>query len=182
MVATCSPLTGDLACNPDMCPRLRIEPVTLWLAAQCSIHWATAAGVSWILYNSVSLHCFWLRNLFFHVFFHHPTFRSPQQQLGSNPAFLLRFPLKIHLHLDYTSVELLFVMCHRGEKLSPQVPGDRMVPVKYYFNHFYAGFEYLLCHLLGLWSWPFHIISLNFNLLIYEMKIILLCQINVNII
>ena len=30
VVASCTPPTGDLAQNPDMCPRLEIEPETLW--------------------------------------------------------------------------------------------------------------------------------------------------------
>ena len=29
MVASCVPLTGDLACNPGLCPRLGIEAATL---------------------------------------------------------------------------------------------------------------------------------------------------------
>ena len=33
VVASFVPPTGDLACNPGMCPRLGIEPGTLWLAA-----------------------------------------------------------------------------------------------------------------------------------------------------
>ena len=32
------PPTGDLAHNPGMCPRLGIEPATLWFAGQHSIH------------------------------------------------------------------------------------------------------------------------------------------------
>ena len=32
------PPTGNLGHNPDMCPRLRIEPVTLWFTGQHSIH------------------------------------------------------------------------------------------------------------------------------------------------
>ena len=43
VVASCTPLTGDLAYNPDMCPELGIKPVTLWFAGWCSIHWATPA-------------------------------------------------------------------------------------------------------------------------------------------
>ena len=38
VVASHTPPTGDLACNPGMCPRLRIEPVTLWIAGWHSIH------------------------------------------------------------------------------------------------------------------------------------------------
>ena len=38
MVAYGVPPTGDLAHNPGMCPRLGVEPVTLWFAGQCSIH------------------------------------------------------------------------------------------------------------------------------------------------
>ena len=33
-----SPPTGDLACNPGMCPRLGIEPATFWFAGQHSVH------------------------------------------------------------------------------------------------------------------------------------------------
>ena len=34
----CPPPTGVLAHNPGMCPRLGIEPVTLWFAGWHSIH------------------------------------------------------------------------------------------------------------------------------------------------
>ena len=37
------PHTGELACNPGMCPRLGIELTTLWFAGQCSIYLATPA-------------------------------------------------------------------------------------------------------------------------------------------
>ena len=37
------PVTGDLACNPGMCPRLGIEPATNWFAGQHPIHWAKPA-------------------------------------------------------------------------------------------------------------------------------------------
>ena len=43
VVASCVPPTGDLACTPGMCPRLGIEPVTLWFSGQGSINWATPA-------------------------------------------------------------------------------------------------------------------------------------------
>ena len=36
---------GDLARNPGMCPRLGIEPATLWFAGPRSIPWATPARV-----------------------------------------------------------------------------------------------------------------------------------------
>ena len=38
MVASHTSPTGDLACNPGMCPKLGIEPMTLWFAGQHSIH------------------------------------------------------------------------------------------------------------------------------------------------
>ena len=38
VVASHMPPPGDLACNPGMCPRLRIEPATLWFAGRHSIH------------------------------------------------------------------------------------------------------------------------------------------------
>ena len=38
VVASCESPTGNLACNPGMCPRLGIELVTLWFAGQHSIH------------------------------------------------------------------------------------------------------------------------------------------------
>ena len=37
------PPTGDLTHNPGMCPRLGMEPMTLWFAGSHSIHWATPA-------------------------------------------------------------------------------------------------------------------------------------------
>ena len=43
MVASHVPPTGDLACNPGMCPRLGIKPATLGFAGQRSICWATTA-------------------------------------------------------------------------------------------------------------------------------------------
>ena len=43
VVASQVPPIGDLACNPGMCPRLGIEPATLWFAGQHSIHWPTPA-------------------------------------------------------------------------------------------------------------------------------------------
>ena len=33
VVASCVPPTEDLSHNPDMCPRLGIEPVTVWFAS-----------------------------------------------------------------------------------------------------------------------------------------------------
>ena len=38
VVASHAPPIGDLACDPGMCPRLRIEPVTLWFIGQHSLH------------------------------------------------------------------------------------------------------------------------------------------------
>ena len=38
MVASCMPPTGDLACNPGMCPSLGLKPTTLWFAGRRSIH------------------------------------------------------------------------------------------------------------------------------------------------
>ena len=38
VVAPIRPPIGDLAHNPDMCPRLGIELVTLWFSGQHSIH------------------------------------------------------------------------------------------------------------------------------------------------
>ena len=38
VAASCMPCTGDLARNPGMCPRLEIEPGTLWFTGQYSIH------------------------------------------------------------------------------------------------------------------------------------------------
>ena len=43
VVAFHVPPTGGIASNPGMCPRLGIEPVTLWFTAWHSIHWATPA-------------------------------------------------------------------------------------------------------------------------------------------
>ena len=47
----CTPLTGDLARNSGMCPRLGIEPVTFWIAGQHSIHWATPTGSIFVSFN-----------------------------------------------------------------------------------------------------------------------------------
>ena len=38
VVASQAPPTGDLDHNPGMCPRLGIEPATLWFAGWHSIH------------------------------------------------------------------------------------------------------------------------------------------------
>ena len=38
VVASQAPPTGDLAHNPGMCPRLGIEPATLWFAGWRSIY------------------------------------------------------------------------------------------------------------------------------------------------
>ena len=38
VVASRLPLTGDVAHNPGMCPRLGITPATLWFVDQCSVH------------------------------------------------------------------------------------------------------------------------------------------------
>ena len=43
VVASHAPATGDLACNPGICPRLGIELETLWFTGQHSIHRATQA-------------------------------------------------------------------------------------------------------------------------------------------
>ena len=43
VVASHTPPTRDLARNPGMCPRLRIESATLWFPGQYSIYWATPA-------------------------------------------------------------------------------------------------------------------------------------------
>ena len=43
VVASCTPHTGDLACNPGMWRRLGIEPATLWFTGRHSIHWVTPA-------------------------------------------------------------------------------------------------------------------------------------------
>ena len=43
VVASCMPPAGDLTCNPGICPRLRMEPATLWFTGQHLIHWATPA-------------------------------------------------------------------------------------------------------------------------------------------
>ena len=40
VVASCVPPTEDLARNPGMCPRLGIEPMTLWFVSPHSICWA----------------------------------------------------------------------------------------------------------------------------------------------
>ena len=42
--------TGDLARNPDMCPDLGIEPVTLWFTGQHSIHWVTPAKANGVFF------------------------------------------------------------------------------------------------------------------------------------
>ena len=46
VVASHAPPTGDLAFNPGMCPRLGIEPATLWFPGRHSVHWATPARVA----------------------------------------------------------------------------------------------------------------------------------------
>ena len=38
VVASGAPPTGDLARNPRMCPRLGIEPITLWFTGQHPNH------------------------------------------------------------------------------------------------------------------------------------------------
>ena len=38
VVASHTPSTEDLARNPGMCPRLGVEPVTLWFMGRHSIH------------------------------------------------------------------------------------------------------------------------------------------------
>ena len=43
VVAFHTPPTGDLACNPGMCPRLGIKPTTLWFTGWHRIHWASPA-------------------------------------------------------------------------------------------------------------------------------------------
>ena len=43
VVACCVSPTGDVACNPGMCPRSGIELATHWFTGQHSIHWATPA-------------------------------------------------------------------------------------------------------------------------------------------
>ena len=51
------PPTGDLACNPGMCPRLEIEQTTLWFTGQHSIHQATPARENnkFLLFKPLSL-------------------------------------------------------------------------------------------------------------------------------
>ena len=44
------PPTVDLAHNPGVCPRLGIEPATLWFAGQHSIYWATPARAGCIIF------------------------------------------------------------------------------------------------------------------------------------
>ena len=43
VVASRVPPSGDLACNPGMCPDLVIQPATLWFAGQRSVQGATPA-------------------------------------------------------------------------------------------------------------------------------------------
>ena len=45
VVAYCTPPSGDLTCSTGICPRLGIEPVTLWFIGWQSDHWATPARV-----------------------------------------------------------------------------------------------------------------------------------------
>ena len=40
VVASHAHPSGDLACNPGMCPRLGIEPSTCWFTGWCSVHWS----------------------------------------------------------------------------------------------------------------------------------------------
>ena len=49
--ASHAPPTGDLACNPAMCPRLGIELATLWIAGQHSVHSARASSLFFIRMN-----------------------------------------------------------------------------------------------------------------------------------
>ena len=59
------PLIGDLAHNQVMWPRLGIEPVTLWFAGWCSIHWATSARA--LKANSWSRLTIWGCPWFYHL-------------------------------------------------------------------------------------------------------------------
>ena len=43
VVASSTPPAGDLARNPNMCPRLGIKPGTLWFEGWQSVHWVTPA-------------------------------------------------------------------------------------------------------------------------------------------
>ena len=54
VVTSHASLTGDLAYNPGVCPKLGIEPATLWFAGQHSIHWATP-GRLLIIFNGIVL-------------------------------------------------------------------------------------------------------------------------------
>ena len=54
------PPTGDLACNPGMCPRRGIVPVTLWFTGWHSIHSATPARAISVLLRTVSFLSFWI--------------------------------------------------------------------------------------------------------------------------
>ena len=46
------PPTGDLASNLGMCPRLGIEPATLWFAGPGSIHWTPPARAPFFIVQS----------------------------------------------------------------------------------------------------------------------------------
>ena len=51
VVVSSMPPTGDLTCNPGMCPRLGIKLATLLFAGPHSIHWATLARAQTFLFN-----------------------------------------------------------------------------------------------------------------------------------
>ena len=70
MAASCMPPTGHLACNPGMCPRLRIEPATLWFSGWHSIHWATTTSAINDFFNWKLLNVYWKKDwLIFLIFF-----------------------------------------------------------------------------------------------------------------
>ena len=43
---------GDLACNPGMCPDWELNQRTFWFAGWCSIHWATLARATPLVFHS----------------------------------------------------------------------------------------------------------------------------------
>ena len=63
MVASYAPPTGDLACNPGMCPRQGIEPETLWFTGQHSTTELHLPGLMETFLNG-SKHSFSLRTWF----------------------------------------------------------------------------------------------------------------------
>lgn len=88
--------------------------------------WSIAPLLKWMqiafwycvtrVFIRLSLHWFLLRSLFFQLCFFFPLLSLHWlQELGPHPACLFGFSLKIHLHLDHTSIEVLVDKCHIAE-------------------------------------------------------------------